>query len=159
MVQTDRQTPLSPLDYHYNVVGSTYLHVEFLCGAPFRQPQWPTTMPPKKPATAVPPRTVAACHPPQKSLLRKGHSLEIRPHPREHGGGPHSRRAPCPKPPTSHLQVLTRAIRAAQLTNFVRFFKVFNAALMQATLWPLSAMSTSGRWQVIHDAKVRRMFR
>ena len=75
------------------------------------------------------------------------------------GGGPHSRRAPCPTPPTSHLQVLTRVIRAAQLTNFVRFFKVFNAALMQATLWPLSAMSTSGRWQVIHDAKVRRMFR
>ena len=53
------------------VVKSTYLHVEFLSGAPFRQPQWPTTMPPKKPATAVPPRTVAACHPAQKSLLRR----------------------------------------------------------------------------------------
>jgi len=88
VVQTDRQTPLSPLDYHYNVVGSTYLHVEFLCGAPFRQPQWPTTtMPPKKPATAVPPRTVAACLPLQKSLLRKGHSLEfdLNHDPPEHG--------------------------------------------------------------------------
>ena len=98
-------------------------------------------------------------HPPKKKPATEGAFLGIRPHPREHGGGPHSRRAPCPTPPTSHLQVLTRVIRAAQLTNFVRFFKVFNAALMQATLWPLSAMSTSGRWQVIHDAKVRRMFR
>ena len=110
----------------------------------------------------MPPRTVAACHPPQKSLLRMGHSSEfnlINPPTHASMEVPHPRRVPCPTPPTSHLQVLTRVIRAAQLTNFVRFFKVFNAALMQATLWPLSAMSTSGRWQVIHDAKVRRMFR
>ena len=49
-------------------------------------------MPPKKPATAVPPRTVAACHPPQKSLLLMGQILEFDLiHPREHGGGPPTR--------------------------------------------------------------------
>ena len=71
---------------------STYLHDRFLCAALFRQQQWPTTMPPKKPATAVPPRTVAACHPAQKSLLRMGQILEFNLiHPREHGGGPPTR--------------------------------------------------------------------
>ena len=62
---------------------STYLHVEFLCAA-WNRANNKRNLPPRKPATAVPPRTVAACHPPQKSLLRMGLSLEF--DPGEHEG-------------------------------------------------------------------------